>query len=91
MVTQVTPPRAKRKDHTVNAIIVAAGTGKRLHDFTRDRPKCMIEINGRTLLERQTEVLIQNGISEINVVIGYRKEWFKDKRFRYFLNTDYEK
>ena len=75
----------------MKAIIVAAGMGKRLHGITRDRPKCMIEINGITLFKRQTDLLLRNGISEINVVIGHRKEWFKDKRFKYFINEDYEK
>ena len=74
----------------MNAIIVAAGQGKRLQGFTGDRPKCMIEINGMTLFKRQTDVLLRNGISRINVVIGYKKEWFVDKRFRYFINTEYE-
>jgi len=74
----------------MNAIIVAAGMGKRLGGFTVDRPKCMIEINGKTLLKRQTDLLLRNGISRINVVVGFKKEWFTDKRFGYFLNTSYE-
>jgi len=75
----------------MNAIIVAAGMGKRLRGSVSDRPKCMLEINGESLFKRQTELLLRNGISKINVVVGHRREWFTDKRFRYFLNTDYEK
>ena len=74
----------------MKAIIVAAGMGKRLRGFTSDKPKCMIEINGITLFERQTELLLRNGISEVNVVIGYRREWFTNNEFVYHINTDYE-
>ena len=74
----------------MNAIIVAAGMGKRLRGLTDDRPKCMIEINGITLFARQTEILLRNGISEVNVVVGHKKECFTEKTFTYFTNRDYE-
>jgi len=74
----------------MKAIIVAAGMGNRLRGFTSDKPKCMIEINGISLFKRQTEILLRNGISEINVVTGYRKEWFTNNRFTYHINTNYE-
>lgn len=74
----------------MKAIIVAAGMGKRLRGFASDKPKCMIEINGRSLFKRQTEILLRNGISEINVVTGYRKEWFTNNEFVYHINTEYE-
>ena len=74
----------------MNAIIVAAGMGKRLRGLTDDRPKCMIEINGITLFARQTEILLRNGISKVNVVVGHKKECFTEKTFTYFTNTDYE-
>ena len=74
----------------MKAIIVAAGMGKRLRGFTNDKPKCMIEVNGISLFKRQAEILLRNGISKINVVVGYRKECFTDKGFKYFVNTDYE-
>ena len=78
------------KESEMNAIIVAAGMGKRLRGFTSDKPKCMIEINGISLFERQTELLLRSGISEINVVTGYRREWFTNNDFVYHINTDYE-
>jgi len=74
----------------MKAIIVAAGMGKRLSGFTSDKPKCMIEINGRSVFERQTELLLRSGITEINVVTGYRSEWFTNNEFVYHLNTNYE-
>lgn len=74
----------------MNAIVVAAGMGKRLKRFTRAKPKCLLEIDGVTIFERHTETLLKNGVSDINVVVGYKKELFTDKRFRYFVNMDYE-
>ena len=74
----------------MKAIIVAAGMGKRLRDIVYDKPKFMLEINGESLFKRQTDLLLRNGISEINVVVGYKKECFTEKRFKYFVNKDYE-
>ena len=73
----------------MNAIIVAAGTGKRLREFTIDRPKCMVDINGKSLFERQTGTLFKNGISTINVVVGYKKECFKSNKYHYYENKDF--
>ncbi len=75
----------------MSAIIVAAGMGKRLKDFTNDRPKCMLEIDGISLFTRQTDLFLKNDIKNISVVVGYKKEWFTDKRFRYFVNNEYSK
>ena len=74
----------------MNAIIVAAGMGSRLGRLTNDKPKCMLEINGKTLFNRQTDLLLENSISKINVVVGYKKECFSDNAFTYFVNTNYE-
>ena len=74
----------------MKAIIVAEGMGKRLRGFTNDKPKCMIDINGISLFERQTELLLRNGISQINVVTGYRREWFPNNEFVYHINAKYE-
>lgn len=74
----------------MKAIIVAAGSGKRLKVSTDDQPKCLLEINGKTLLERQTNLLFRNGVSEINIVVGHKKERFTDKRFKYFINPEYQ-
>ncbi len=74
----------------MNAIIVAAGMSKRLREFTTDRPKCMVDINGKSLFKWQTETLFKNGISKINVVVGYKKEWFKNNKYHYYENKDFQ-
>lgn len=56
------------------AIILSAGQGSRLLPLTSDMPKCMIDFNGRTLIEWQIEALKANGIRHISVVTGFRTQ-----------------
>ena len=58
----------------MKAIILSAGQGSRLGHLVDDRPKCLIEFNGRTLLDRQLDTLGANGISEAVVVTGFHDE-----------------
>jgi len=55
----------------MKAIIVAAGLGRRLGTLTDDRPKCMVEVAGRSILERQVEALREHGVCDVLVVRGY--------------------
>ena len=45
------------------AIILAAGKGSRLLPLTADRPKCLIDLSGRTLLELQLDSLLEAGVA----------------------------
>ena len=56
------------------ALILAAGQGTRLRPLTEDRPKCLVSLLGKTLLERQIAVLEQAGVTDIHVVAGYRAD-----------------
>jgi choline kinase len=56
------------------AIILSAGQGSRLGHLTDDRPKCLIEFNGRTLLDRQLDALAVNGVEDAVVVTGFRDD-----------------
>ena len=58
----------------MKAIILSAGQGSRLGHLTDDRPKCLIEFGGRTLLDRQLDTLAANGITESVVVTGFRDD-----------------
>ncbi|HVM37123.1 MAG TPA: phosphocholine cytidylyltransferase family protein [Sphingomicrobium sp.] len=58
----------------MKAIILSAGQGSRLGQLTHDRPKCLIDFAGRTLLDRQLDTLAANGIDEAVVVTGFRDE-----------------
>ncbi len=56
----------------MRAVILTAGRGGRLREVVGDRPKCLAQIGGWTLLERQLQALRACGISRIAVVTGYR-------------------
>lgn len=56
----------------MKAIILAAGLGSRLLPLTADRPKCLVPVGGRTILEHQLASLRAAGIAEVAVVGGYR-------------------
>ncbi len=58
----------------MKAIILAAGVSRRLYPVTETIPKCLLEIGGKTILERQLESLKNQGISQITIVIGYYRE-----------------
>ena len=57
--------------NSLKVIVLAAGQGKRLHPLTNNKPKCMVELFGKTLLQRQIEIYRNCGISDITVVTGY--------------------
>ena len=56
------------------AIILAAGQGSRLGHLVDDRPKCLIDFSGRTLLDRQLDTLAANGVGEAVIVTGFHDE-----------------
>ena len=80
----------------MKVIILAAGQGTRLRPLTDDRPKCMVEVNGRSIIERQLDTMRKCGILEkdITIVAGYRgnilKNKFVDTKMEIIINEDYE-
>jgi len=58
----------------MKAVILAAGEGTRLRPFTVSRPKVMIPIGNRPILEYVVRALAANGITDIILVVGYMKE-----------------
>ena len=56
------------------AIILSAGKGSRLLPLTAERPKCLIDLNGRSLLEWQLDALQGSGVGDIVVVTGFAEE-----------------
>jgi choline kinase len=58
----------------MKAIILSAGQGSRLGHMVDDKPKCLIDFNGRTLLDRQLDTLEANGVNEAVVVTGFHDE-----------------
>lgn len=58
----------------MDAIILAAGMGKRLKNLTKDKTKCMITVNGITLIERMLSQLDKLNLNKIVLVVGYQSE-----------------
>ena len=65
-------------------VILAAGMAKRLRPLTDTKPKCLLKVGERTLLERTVDAMRQAGIQEFLVVTGYRGEMIRE-----FLTTRY--
>lgn len=59
-------------------VILAAGMAKRLRPLTDEKPKCLLEVGGKTLLQRTIDAMIGVGIQELVVVTGYRSEMIRD-------------
>ena len=62
----------------MQAIILAAGMGKRLKSYTKNATKCMVKVNGKTLIEYTIEALAANRIERLVVVVGYKGALLKD-------------
>ena len=58
----------------MQALILAAGMGKRLGRYTQDATKCMVSVNGKTLIEYAIESLVQNNIKKLVIVVGYKSQ-----------------
>ncbi|MBO4719845.1 MAG: phosphocholine cytidylyltransferase family protein [Prevotella sp.] len=87
-------------------VILAAGMAKRLRPLTDTKPKCLLEVGGKTLLQRTVDAMASAGISEFLVVTGYRANMIRDfldnlglldilgnprsPRISYIDNPDYE-
>jgi len=73
----------------MRAIILAAGSGLRLGQHTKDVPKALLDLNGKSILERQISLLREHGVNEIFVVIGYKREKHILKDIEYIFNPRY--
>jgi len=70
----------------MRAVILAAGRGSRLRHLGEGRPKCLVELEGKPLIERQIAALRRGGMEEIGVVRGYRSEMIDFPGLSYFAN-----
>lgn len=76
-----------------NAIIMAAGTSSRFVPLSAECPKGLVEVKGEVLIERQIRQLIEAGITDISLVVGYKADMFDYLRGKYgvkiVLNEDF--
>jgi choline kinase len=74
------------------AVILAAGNGTRMGTLTADRPKAMLDVNGRSLVERSLDALNSCGIGRVTIVAGYQQQRLREHvgaRARFVDNTRY--
>jgi choline kinase len=80
-------------------VILAAGMAKRLRPLTNDRPKCLLTIGSKTLLQRTIDAMVAAGIKEFLVITGYKGEMIQQALTSYlapritihfFHNEDYD-
>jgi choline kinase len=76
----------------MKAIILAAGRGSRMGELTRDKPKCLVEIHGKPLLELQLAAIQSSGIDKSNIAIvsGYKNESLSKYKLKEFHNSRWE-
>jgi len=83
----------------LKAIILAAGASRRLLPLTAVTPKCLIDINGKSLLDHQLSILKSFEIDDLVIVVGYKKEFiieaiesnWNEMNVTFIENTDYDK
>lgn len=73
----------------MKAIILAAGRGSRMKELTANKPKCLTEISGETLLKKQLDALHGAGITEIGIVTGYKSEMLNNIGLHEFHNLEW--
>ena len=74
----------------ITAIILAAGFEKQLLPLIEDKPKCLLDIKGKTILERAVTALNKCNIKDIALIRGYKKEAISLPNLRYYDNDRYE-
>ena len=70
-------------------ILLVAGEGKRLRPYTLDKPKCMVEIDGVSLIDRQIKILKAEGLEDFLLIGGFKAEMLKQKGVKLKINSRY--
>lgn len=70
----------------MKAIILAAGRGSRMKTLTDEKPKCLVELRGKPLLEWQLAALREAGIEQIAIITGYKRELLIGRNLEEFHN-----
>lgn len=74
----------------MRVIILAAGQGTRLRPLTNDRPKCMVEVDGKPLIKHQLDLFEKFDIKDINVITGYLEEKIEFKGVKKYFNPKFD-
>lgn len=71
-------------------LILAAGQGTRLRPLTNDKPKCLVPLLGKSLLERQVNTIKQCGIDDVHIATGYRSDQIEALGFATSTNSRFD-
>lgn len=74
----------------MKVIFLAAGYGNRLGDLTKNLPKCLLEINGQSILKRDMNAFMENGITDFYIITGPYSDKFTFKNVNYIQDSNYE-
>lgn len=74
----------------MKAIVLAAGEGQRLRPLTENKPKCLVEVGGKSILDHQIETFKRCGIQDIVVTKGYRADKIKRADVKHYVNEKYD-
>ena len=74
----------------MKSIIIAAGSGRRIPEYTNKIPKSLIKINGKTLLKRQIDLMRSFNIEQISIIKGFKSNKINYKKIKYFHNSDFK-
>lgn len=72
------------------ALILAAGRGERLRPLTNDKPKCLVKLCGKSILERQISTLSLSGVNDINILTGYQSGKIESIGFPTIFNSRFK-
>jgi choline kinase len=70
--------RTEYNEPVTTALLLAAGTGSRLYPLTKNEPKCLTSVNGKTILERMVKNLNQQGFQRLVIVTGHLEHCIRD-------------
>jgi len=86
---QIDEMRKTITSSNTKVLIIAAGMGSRLKAHTESQPKCMLDFDGQTLLQRQLAAFQECGLNNVALVRGFAKEKINYPNIRYYENPDY--
>ena len=73
----------KKKKSSTKVLIVAAGLGSRLKYYTKNIPKCLLDIGGKTLLDHQISTYRNLGLNDISIIRGHMKDKIDYSNLKY--------
>ena len=74
----------------MQSLILAAGRGTRIEKITKTKPKCLININKKSILKRQIDFFRKLKINKINIIKGYKQNKISYKKINYIVNKKFK-